>query len=1185
MHVMNNKIGSLAHLGLGTFLVASAAGSFGCVASRDSRNGVFNENQYVRKDFLIRPDTSGNDSGWMIRASVNKVSSPNPLGGFGITTGVVTPGDYVRFDVTQDKLEMLSQMELSGDSLQRTPAILESWPITNVDLKYRINLDGETTNFYEENQELPWADRQWVKWNPSHNDLSDLNLYGITNDYLGLCVDMAGAAVTLVPDSYVVDTDHDYMSWSTRVTLPLKTSDQACGTFFGTAGSQAQGSPEGGPAIHHPNVVVELMYSMVRATPTSQITYQPLEIAEKDPIRHKYGTIDEFTLSRDADTGLMTSRQLAQRHDPKQAQVVYYFSQDFPGTDSYKALIAANPSMQQSEFDYKSIFLAPGTGIKDVTNKLLEDAGVTMRLDFREWNAADDQGNTLERKWGDIRYNWIGWGPDYDNGAGYSGVTSFTSDPRTGQILSTMINVQEHDYKDVFVQVLDAYLRSIGASDDVNSGAEWPHAGEACTIGDVESITPSVAQSDHNNDSVYQKMQLYMQRTSENPLGPSDYVPQQDGDFFRAFYALMPYQIFADPAMNPFVVPEGGNGVYGPAAVYPMMQKEAEFQQTLAAMDKGDETYSPYDFMSNTGLTNAVSFLNRMRDLTHNHREMEFAKMAMVPRNVYMEPVDVLSIETAFQTIARHCAPNDGGLESAPAHWGEAGHWESKAEWIHNLIYGWERSVLWHEFGHSLGLDHNFMGSVDRQNFPVLTDKSGQPLKDKSGKVVYGLYSNSIMEYGNGPADTYFGSNTWAPYDIGALHFIYSNDKAQPAACDPTTVNITGQCSPSNPWHDEKGWSADGKTEDVYLFCNASHLKYTPFCRQHDFGSTPSEIMAADINSYELHYAWSNYRLYRKIWDNSLYANRPAAFMNDMKRFILSWEYDWSAGELADTFRRIGIKNPDPNGSQLEYYTQLTNKFNKDASMAAQMMAAFHKAIIQQSSGERPYRTVYDKFYGDVTQQGIILDKFFAMQSFVGLWPGDMYDPNQSGVWFASYSGIGDSSYEYVAEDAVSSMIGGQYDVYPYFVPLAVAQFAQDTHSPSFFGRIEVRDWIGGHTFYREQDFLDYFRQIAIDNNFAGASGCTAGSALSSCTYDPRAISDDHNEFFGPDKRQWIWAYVMDRNQWVAVQKERNIASYIIVRNYTDDVVYQLDDGAFPGGAYGALLPMKYFLDSFNTFN
>ena len=64
----------------------------------------------------------------------------------------------------------------------------------------------------------------------------------------------------------------------------------------------------------------------------------------------------------------------------------------------------------------------------------------------------------------------------------------------------------------------------------------------------------------------------------------------------------------------------------------------------------------------------------------------------------------------------------------------------------------------------------------------------------------------------------------------------------------------------------------------------------------------------------------------------------------------------------------------------------------------------------------------------------------------------------------------------------------------------------------------------------------------------------------------------------------WIWSFVPDRNQYVAVRKDRNIASYIIVRNYNDDVVAQLDDGAFPGGAYGAELPVKYFLDAFTYY-
>ena len=67
------------------------------------------------------------------------------------------------------------------------------------------------------------------------------------------------------------------------------------------------------------------------------------------------------------------------------------------------------------------------------------------------------------------------------------------------------------------------------------------------------------------------------------------------------------------------------------------------------------------------------------------------------------------------------------------------------------------------------------------------------------------------------------------------------------------------------------------------------------------------------------------------------------------------------------------------------------------------MTAAFHNAVIQQSNGERPVATIYDKYYGDVTQQGIILDKYFSMLDWTGLWPTTNYDLNQAGVYRASY--------------------------------------------------------------------------------------------------------------------------------------------------------------------------------------
>ena len=45
--------------------------------------------------------------------------------------------------------------------------------------------------------------------------------------------------------------------------------------------------------------------------------------------------------------------------------------------------------------------------------------------------------------------------------------------------------------------------------------------------------------------------------------------------------------------------------------------------------------------------------------------------------------------------------------------------------------------------------------------------------------------------------------------------------------------------------------------------------------------------------------------------------------------------------------------------------------------------------------------------------------------------------------------------------------------------------------------------------------------------------------------------------------------------------RDRNVATFIMMYGYTSDVIYGEDDGT--GGAYGAELPLKYFLNYYQT--
>jgi hypothetical protein len=1192
--------------------LASLCAASGCVADRPSRNGVFNENQYLRKDFLIRPgDGSQPDPGWMMKTTVVATSTPNPLANMGLVVGSENGGAYVRFQVTQDKLNMLNVREISGDTLPvsgdpsnstasitdqgtRAPEVLNAWPITNVDLKYRVNLDGEKTNFYEENQELDWQLRQWVKINFAKNDMSDVAPFGpFVNEFLAKCTDVSDGSATLVPDTFYVDEQNGYFQFTIRVTLPISWNamatntvdqtgtasssvDTTCADAFGSQGLDFQ-------RMGRQNVTMDLMYSFMRALPDDQITYKPLVIEEHDPIRRKYGTIDIMTPNIDPNTGLLGTQALALRFDPAKPNITYYFAQGYPAF-------------------YKQFFLGPsdgnggykGGGIVDQTNAILAKAGATTRLQVKDYDEDLAPGQP-PRQIGDVRYSFIRWISDLESGGFPTlAVTQFVPDPRTGEILSDSINVYDWAWRDYVLARLDYYEQSIGA---VNWGNPGP-----CQDGDTIPLVPATVASNHNgNSTLFQKMQQYLQRpvAQYGPLGPQDFIRQEDQDFFTAYYKILPFEVFSDPTTNPYVVPEGGTGTYAGSSNVQMqaLAGEADFHNFMGNIDHG---WTPYQVDTGpAGLQPALDFVNRLKQVQIEHRDYEYLSQFRYPLRK-TDDVDMYSLVGLFQRDARHCIN---------------GQWETRDQYVDNLVMSYYAQTVWHEFGHAMGLDHNFMASIDRPNFPHY--------KDKAGRDHVGAYSSSLMEY-NTTADRVFWANQdgqagWFPYDRAAIAFIYSNPGVDYKSMSTVTSSVTnpngklgssvsGQSGKapdgsavnqaSARWSDPYGFS-DPNTEIQFLFCNANHLKYSPFCRQHDFGTTPSEIIAADIDNYEWQYLWRNFRQYHKYFDFSAYANGPTTFFTELRRFMSAWAYDWSQGELSDTLRRLGLQ-PPPGSPSGQYFDQLTNKFEAEMSQANQLAAAVYEAIVQQSSGQRPFKTTFDNFYGDTTQQGIIVDKLVAISGFTSLWKTDNYDPNQAqGGYLASF-GIGDQNYATVSEIATKSMIGGGYDIFAYATPAAVLAFAQATHDvnfPSYASRPEVRDWIGGYTFTRLQDFLDFFRNIAAQFNFVDETGqpCTA---ISRCSYDPRIKSvpgdplaaqhsDQYNQFLGPDGRRWIWSYIQDRNAYVASDRDRNVATYVIQFNYNSDVYYGEEDGSGESGyaVYQLQLPLKYFYDYFQQYN
>lgn len=1170
-----------------------------CAADRPARNGVFNENQYVRKDFLVGGiDANGSpsnpaDPGWFVRATVTETSTPNLMGAAinpgGIWGGLQGPADLVRFRVTEDKLQLLSQIQLSAlsatgqSSVGVTDSISNAWPVTSVDLKYRVNLDGTRSNFYEENQELPWQQRQWVKLNFAKNDFSDLAPLGVfTSDFLLRCSDVGEGSATLVDKTFRVegqdtpDITDDYFEFTVQVAVPLRFDDSTCLTAYGPQLDNAA-------RIGRSTITANLKYSFMRANSIEKVTYTPFAIGEKDPIHRKYGPFLWTAWNRDPETGQTAATQYVGRFDPKKP-IVWYFDRNFP--PAYKDFFV-NAA--------KTIDADDPATIRGATNAVLKASGAAARVDFKEYTdqipvaspAVTVQSECAAagfwwdsnvcyakppREYGDMRYNFLRWVSDEDLQDSFAGVTMPAFDPRTGEIINEGIEFNDFAIKDFYTQRIDAFLRSVGATPSdpvtgqpvgVNTPGEWPTG--ACTTGQTQPLVNETIIANHNAQStLFTKMQQYLNLNSIDPdpnnnhLGPQDFVAKQDQDFLKAYQAIIPYQIYADPAQNLFTVPEGGAGVFGPSGVWQSLQDETQFHAVTAKINSG---VTPFDDISGpSGLGNATAFVNGYRNLARSHLDLQNTLSAIKKRShLHQDAPDAFSLESVIVKDARHCID---------------GQWETKAHWQEALISTYWSQVAWHEFGHAMGLEHNFMASVDQPNFP-------DPVKDPvTGLTRYPLYSSSVMEYNAAP-DRLFWTPAWGKYDQGAIAWIYANDgrRAGDATKDAaSTGGLSGQVDITYPYKDPLGFDDQGK-ERLFLRCDETHLAYTPLCRQGDLGVTPSEIIANALDAYEWQYPWRNFRNYRKVWNNSMYADAILGTVGELNRFISMWAVDWGSANISAILQRIGYPLPADAVSRQNYLGQLSQKFTLEMSKANSVVAAFHEAVIQQTSAQRPLASVYDNFYGDVTQQGITLDKFMAMVNWVGMQPILNYNPNVLGSYIASWD-IGEPSYLSVAQSAVTSMLGGQYNEFPYFVPTAVALFAQDSHSPQFYatGNVQPKEWIGGFVFNSELDFVNYFRTLAVN---AGACATFDG-----CTYDVTnnsvTMATADHVFFGPDGLKYIWTYIRSRDQWIVARADRNPATYNIILNYNVDLFENFDDGQ--NGAVGLEYPIRYTMDSFKLY-
>ena len=268
----------------------------------------------------------------------------------------------------------------------------------------------------------------------------------------------------------------------------------------------------------------------------------------------------------------------------------------------------------------------------------------------------------------------------------------------------------------------------------------------------------------------------------------------------------------------------------------------------------------------------------------------------------------------------------DGARRAGVRRWA----WQTQAEWTQSIIDTYWQQVFWHEFGHSMGLEHNFMGNVDQLNFtPRFAADGKTPLEDRNGNPLYAMYSSSIMEYNATPARLVW-TQGWGAYDKGAIAWIYANNGKQPD--DPTkdAAVTTASLAPvrSRARHPgrsiririprllSRGTDPRARTtrppqaaSSSAPSCGATRFTSStrPSAARVTWGSRPARSSPTRSTPTSGSTSGATSATTARSGMPRPMPTAPRRFIVDMRRFLSQWAFDWSPASSSTLLFRVGV--------------------------------------------------------------------------------------------------------------------------------------------------------------------------------------------------------------------------------------------------------------------------------------
>jgi len=598
----------------------------------------------------------------------------------------------VRWEITEDKLNayMVPQRyrDPDGNMVENTIGIetmVLSFPISrHFDIKYQENTTTrEDLNVVVENDsDRPWWEREYIRVDFSEN--------GVTNMWAPMSSDLLMGELIREPVSTwenfeffdandrLVDTRRWRPEADTEVTtINIDTKEQIRGgvdwwgdIYFGTA---------------QPPTLVKWRHSLMKA---KERDYEPMDY--RDDFFRAFGFFRTEYEVYDEERAVQESgkRYFANRWNVADGRKIHwYLNPDFPDDPDLKLWMqevadAWNGALQEALDRDDEIII-----IHENEPRLDEDG-------FPIFNADGTQRYKYEL--GDMRYSFINYTskPQDESPLGYG--PSF-ADPDTGEIVSASVNVYGNWVDYVVTRAMDLYDLVAGncTVEDVTAGRYFNEDSGKCDAG----TTNGSLRSEMAGDPV---------AVLSTPLAQK-----------RSAEALH----FATPAMLSSYFPKMGVDAPIPARQHLRQQLDVAKPEIQAMFEAHRDQAWPLNLAPIQALA-GTRYESMMIPHSTLGSAMPGARSVDDPR--VMQALSPASRLTEFALAElkynQYLASVQCRLE--PDHYDPAvvafvrENADKPRDWIKKEIRHWiVYNTTLHEMGHTLGLRHNFRGSMDRANF------------------------------------------------------------------------------------------------------------------------------------------------------------------------------------------------------------------------------------------------------------------------------------------------------------------------------------------------------------------------------------------------------------------------------------------------------------------------------------